>query len=73
MKAEKLLLAPQNRDGSFLVRISESHSDEYTVSGGCWAFGRLSRRARRSLPRDPVNSSQPTVATVTGADRQCAL
>uniref|UniRef100_A0AAQ4QR50 SH2 domain-containing protein n=1 Tax=Gasterosteus aculeatus aculeatus TaxID=481459 RepID=A0AAQ4QR50_GASAC len=33
VKAEKLLLASQNKDGSFLVRISESHSDEYTVSG----------------------------------------
>lgn len=32
LKAEKLLLAPQNKDGSFLVRISESHSDEYTIS-----------------------------------------
>eukprot|EP00066_Takifugu_rubripes_P026578 XP_011615844.1 PREDICTED: tyrosine-protein kinase Srms-like isoform X1 [Takifugu rubripes] len=32
VKAEKLLLASQNRDGSFLVRISESHSDEYTIS-----------------------------------------
>ncbi|XP_034027663.1 tyrosine-protein kinase Srms [Thalassophryne amazonica] len=32
MKAEKLLLASQNKDGSFLVRISESHSDEYTIS-----------------------------------------
>ncbi|XP_045913302.1 tyrosine-protein kinase Srms [Micropterus dolomieu] len=32
VKAEKLLLASQNKDGSFLVRISESHSDEYTVS-----------------------------------------
>lgn len=32
-KAEKLLLAPQNKTGSFLVRISESHSDEYTISG----------------------------------------
>ncbi|CAN9515236.1 unnamed protein product [Ophioblennius macclurei] len=32
MKAEKLLLAAQNKDGSFLVRISESHSDEYTIS-----------------------------------------
>ncbi|XP_056129564.1 tyrosine-protein kinase Srms [Lampris incognitus] len=32
VKAEKLLLAPQNKDGSFLVRISESHSDEYTIS-----------------------------------------
>ncbi|XP_037102164.1 tyrosine-protein kinase Srms isoform X2 [Syngnathus acus] len=31
-KAEKLLLAPQNKDGCFLVRISESHSDEYTLS-----------------------------------------
>ncbi|XP_061758534.1 tyrosine-protein kinase Srms [Nerophis ophidion] len=31
-KAEKLLLAPQNKDGCFLVRISESHSDEYTIS-----------------------------------------
>lgn len=31
-KAEKLLLASQNKDGSFLVRISESHSDEYTIS-----------------------------------------
>ncbi|CAL8363980.1 unnamed protein product [Lota lota] len=31
-KAETLLLASQNQDGSFLVRISESHSDEYTVS-----------------------------------------
>ncbi|XP_048839220.1 tyrosine-protein kinase Srms [Brienomyrus brachyistius] len=31
-KAEKLLLAPQNKNGSFLVRISESHSDEYTIS-----------------------------------------
>ncbi|KAF5903430.1 tyrosine-protein kinase SRK3-like, partial [Clarias magur] len=31
-KAEKLLLAPQNKTGSFLVRISESHSDEYTIS-----------------------------------------
>lgn len=33
LKAEKLLLASQNKDGSFLVRISESHSDEYTISG----------------------------------------
>lgn len=33
VKAEKLLLASQNKDGSFLVRISESHSDEYTISG----------------------------------------
>uniref|UniRef100_A0A672HQU6 Tyrosine-protein kinase n=1 Tax=Salarias fasciatus TaxID=181472 RepID=A0A672HQU6_SALFA len=33
MKAEKLLLAAQNKDGAFLVRISESHSDEYTISG----------------------------------------
>lgn len=32
VKAEKLLLASQNKDGSFLVRISESHSDEYTIS-----------------------------------------
>ncbi|KAJ8016344.1 hypothetical protein DPEC_G00006240 [Dallia pectoralis] len=32
VKAEELLLASQNKDGSFLVRISESHSDEYTVS-----------------------------------------
>lgn len=32
-KAEKLLLASQNKTGSFLVRISESHSDEYTISG----------------------------------------
>uniref|UniRef100_A0A3B3Y8S6 non-specific protein-tyrosine kinase n=1 Tax=Poecilia mexicana TaxID=48701 RepID=A0A3B3Y8S6_9TELE len=32
VKAEKLLLASQNKDGAFLVRISESHSDEYTVS-----------------------------------------
>ncbi|KAK0140511.1 Tyrosine-protein kinase Srms [Merluccius polli] len=32
VKAEKLLLASQNQDGSFLVRISESHSDEYTIS-----------------------------------------
>ncbi|XP_064812959.1 tyrosine-protein kinase Srms-like isoform X2 [Oncorhynchus masou masou] len=32
LKAEKLLLASQNKDGSFLVRISESHSDEYTIS-----------------------------------------
>ncbi|KAG5281847.1 hypothetical protein AALO_G00049450 [Alosa alosa] len=31
-KAEKLLLAQQNKNGSFLVRISESHSDEYTIS-----------------------------------------
>ncbi|XP_056451191.1 tyrosine-protein kinase Srms [Gadus chalcogrammus] len=31
-KAETLLLASQNQDGSFLVRISESHSDEYTIS-----------------------------------------
>ncbi|XP_061552144.1 tyrosine-protein kinase Srms isoform X3 [Phycodurus eques] len=31
-KAEKLLLAPQNKDGCFLARISESHSDEYTIS-----------------------------------------
>uniref|UniRef100_A0A8C6SAB8 non-specific protein-tyrosine kinase n=1 Tax=Neogobius melanostomus TaxID=47308 RepID=A0A8C6SAB8_9GOBI len=31
-KAEKLLMASQNKDGSFLVRLSESHSDEYTVS-----------------------------------------
>ncbi|KAM6925456.1 tyrosine-protein kinase Srms-like [Xenentodon cancila] len=31
-KAENLLLASQNKDGSFLVRISESHSDEYTIS-----------------------------------------
>ncbi|KAK9954452.1 hypothetical protein ABG768_016516 [Culter alburnus] len=31
-KAEKLLLASQNKTGSFLVRISESHSDEYTIS-----------------------------------------
>ncbi|XP_039878756.1 tyrosine-protein kinase Srms isoform X2 [Simochromis diagramma] len=31
-KAEKLLLASQNKDGAFLVRISESHSDEYTIS-----------------------------------------
>ncbi|XP_061113994.1 tyrosine-protein kinase Srms [Conger conger] len=30
--AEKLLLAQQNTSGSFLVRISESHSDEYTIS-----------------------------------------
>ena len=35
VKAEKLLLASQNKDGSFLVRISESHSDEYTISGKC--------------------------------------
>uniref|UniRef100_A0A3Q3WWU3 Tyrosine-protein kinase n=1 Tax=Mola mola TaxID=94237 RepID=A0A3Q3WWU3_MOLML len=34
LKAEKLLLAAQNKDGSFLVRISESHSDEYTISRG---------------------------------------
>ena len=33
LKAEKLLLAAQNKDGAFLVRISESHSDEYTISG----------------------------------------
>ncbi|XP_077369766.1 tyrosine-protein kinase Srms [Festucalex cinctus] len=32
VKAEKLLLAPQNKDGCFLARISESHSDEYTIS-----------------------------------------
>ncbi|KAM4571352.1 tyrosine-protein kinase Srms [Fundulus diaphanus] len=32
VKAEKLLLGSQNKDGAFLVRISESHSDEYTVS-----------------------------------------
>ncbi|XP_058498188.1 tyrosine-protein kinase Srms [Solea solea] len=32
VKAEKLLLASQNKDGSFLVRISESHSNEYTIS-----------------------------------------
>ncbi|KAF7209383.1 tyrosine-protein kinase Srms [Nothobranchius furzeri] len=32
VKAEKLLLATQNKDGAFLVRISESHSDEYTIS-----------------------------------------
>uniref|UniRef100_A0A3Q2CJ59 non-specific protein-tyrosine kinase n=2 Tax=Cyprinodon variegatus TaxID=28743 RepID=A0A3Q2CJ59_CYPVA len=32
VKAEKLLLASQNKDGAFLVRISESHSDEYTIS-----------------------------------------
>uniref|UniRef100_A0A3Q0RPM6 Tyrosine-protein kinase n=1 Tax=Amphilophus citrinellus TaxID=61819 RepID=A0A3Q0RPM6_AMPCI len=32
VKAEKLLLTSQNNDGSFLVRISESHSDEYTIS-----------------------------------------
>ncbi|TSM04907.1 Protein-tyrosine kinase 6 [Bagarius yarrelli] len=31
-KAEQLLLASQNKTGSFLVRISESHSDEYTIS-----------------------------------------
>ncbi|XP_028849491.1 tyrosine-protein kinase Srms [Denticeps clupeoides] len=31
-KAEELLLAAQNKNGSFLVRISESHSDEYTIS-----------------------------------------
>nr|XP_055043298.1 tyrosine-protein kinase SRK2-like isoform X2 [Misgurnus anguillicaudatus] len=31
-KAESLLLASQNKTGSFLVRISESHSDEYTIS-----------------------------------------
>ncbi|TRY84744.1 hypothetical protein DNTS_027433 [Danionella cerebrum] len=31
-KAEKLLLSSQNKTGSFLVRISESHSDEYTIS-----------------------------------------
>ncbi|XP_059396727.1 tyrosine-protein kinase SRK3-like [Carassius carassius] len=31
-KAEKLLLSQQNKTGSFLVRISESHSDEYTIS-----------------------------------------
>ncbi|XP_029104077.1 tyrosine-protein kinase Srms [Scleropages formosus] len=31
-KAEKLLLAQQNKSGSFLVRISESNSDEYTLS-----------------------------------------
>ncbi|KAK7884514.1 hypothetical protein WMY93_027637 [Mugilogobius chulae] len=33
VKAEKLLLASQNKEGSFLVRISESHSNEYTISG----------------------------------------
>ncbi|XP_077589795.1 tyrosine-protein kinase Srms [Stigmatopora nigra] len=32
IKAEKLLLAPQNKDGCFLARISESHSNEYTIS-----------------------------------------
>ncbi|KAK5624094.1 hypothetical protein CRENBAI_015010 [Crenichthys baileyi] len=32
VKSEKLLLASQNKDGAFLVRISESHSDEYTIS-----------------------------------------
>ncbi|KAM9343258.1 tyrosine-protein kinase Srms isoform 2-T2 [Pholidichthys leucotaenia] len=32
LRAEKLLLASQNKDGAFLVRISESHSDEYTIS-----------------------------------------
>ncbi|KAL1021354.1 hypothetical protein UPYG_G00012190 [Umbra pygmaea] len=32
VKAEKLLLASQNKNGSFLVRISESNSNEYTVS-----------------------------------------
>lgn len=32
-KAEKLLFSSENKTGSFLVRISESHSDEYTISG----------------------------------------
>lgn len=46
-KAEKLLLASQNKDGSFLVRISESHSDEYTISG-------------QSEPRPPIIKAMPT-------------
>lgn len=37
-KAESLLLASQNKTGSFLVRISESHSDEYTISGLFFLF-----------------------------------
>ncbi len=45
-KAEKLLLSPQNKTGSFLVRISESHSDEYTISGSFPCFFSL----RHSLP-----------------------
>lgn len=41
-KAEKLLLSSQNKTGSFLVRISESHSDEYTISGSFPCFFSLS-------------------------------
>lgn len=51
VKAEKLLLASQNKDGSFLVRISESHSDEYTISGECWRLSRLQPGRRASLLR----------------------
>lgn len=40
-KAEKLLLSSENKTGSFLVRISESHSDEYTISGTSPYFCRL--------------------------------
>lgn len=42
-KAEKLLLSPQNKTGSFLVRISESHSDEYTISGSFPCFFSLTQ------------------------------
>lgn len=45
VKAEKLLLASQNKDGSFLVRISESHSDEYTISGK-WPLTPLKREVK---------------------------
>ncbi|XP_066558444.1 tyrosine-protein kinase Srms isoform X2 [Amia ocellicauda] len=31
-QAEKLLMSSQNKSGSFLVRISESNSDEYSIS-----------------------------------------
>uniref|UniRef100_A0AAX7U445 non-specific protein-tyrosine kinase n=1 Tax=Astatotilapia calliptera TaxID=8154 RepID=A0AAX7U445_ASTCA len=45
-KAEKLLLASQNKDGAFLVRISESHSDEYTISAGAVRHGAVGEAQR---------------------------
>ncbi len=60
-KAEKLLLSSQNKTGSFLVRISESHSDEYTISGPFPCF--FSRRHSLSLPLSSLhfNAWRPPV------------
>ncbi len=62
-KAEKLLLSSQNKTGSFLVRISESHSDEYTISGPfpCFFSRRHSLSLSLSLSSLHVNAWRPPV------------